>query len=316
MITNPYIPIRLCTLRGDLKIPFDLFIHVAGKFILYCRKGSSFEGERLFKLKEKKLQRLYIAAEDESLYRDYLRQNLEVAYKQSSNKTIDIRAQIIQGVQQAAVEDALEHPESEGFYQVLKEGVAPLLDFLQTEDKALSALLNIPNLDQNIAHHGVNVAVLALSLAMNIYQEDDIDIPSLGVGAMIHDLGHQDHEINLSQPLSQLKKQELDIYRSHPLLGGKKVSDLYFYSPIVLDIITKHEEHIDGSGYPSQLKEGEIGPEVMLVSVANYFDRLYSFEDLSPQDAFKKLFIDKMGASPLSFLQSFQRLLKEKAIID
>jgi hypothetical protein len=50
MSEGEFTSVRVSTLRGDLRIPFDVYVKVAGKFILYCRSGSSFEGVRLERL--------------------------------------------------------------------------------------------------------------------------------------------------------------------------------------------------------------------------------------------------------------------------
>jgi hypothetical protein len=77
---------RVCTLRGDQQINFDAFVQVAGKQILYLRKGDSFEGERLKRLKAKKLRKMYIRVEDEDAYRKYMAQNIEMAYDKTQAK--------------------------------------------------------------------------------------------------------------------------------------------------------------------------------------------------------------------------------------
>ena len=71
-----YTPIRVSTLRGDLKIPFDAYVRVAGKYILYLRKGDSFEGKRLNKLKEKKLRTMFIPFDSLKHYRSYMTENI------------------------------------------------------------------------------------------------------------------------------------------------------------------------------------------------------------------------------------------------
>ena len=45
MDATEFLPIRVSTLRGDLKIPFSAYVKVAGKHICFCREGDSFEGD-------------------------------------------------------------------------------------------------------------------------------------------------------------------------------------------------------------------------------------------------------------------------------
>src|SRR5690349_17545295 len=116
-----YTPIRVSTLRGDIKIPFDVFVRVAGKYILYCRQGSSFEGERLARLKSKKLKQMFIRPEDEIPYAQYLEESIDSAYR--GGKSLDIRAEVIQGFQQAAAEQYMEDPNQEFFYNHIKSSM-------------------------------------------------------------------------------------------------------------------------------------------------------------------------------------------------
>ena len=59
MDAKDFVPIRVSTLRGDLKINFDAYVKVNEKHILYLRKGDSFEGSRLKRLKDKKVRKMW-----------------------------------------------------------------------------------------------------------------------------------------------------------------------------------------------------------------------------------------------------------------
>jgi len=100
----PYTPIRTSVLRGDQKISFDVYVEINSKHILYLRKGDSFEGSRLLRLKDKKVKKMYITPESEQLYREYMEQNIDRAYGKNSTQNVEDRVQIAHGLQQAAVE--------------------------------------------------------------------------------------------------------------------------------------------------------------------------------------------------------------------
>ncbi|MCK6599017.1 MAG: hypothetical protein L6Q37_11685, partial [Bdellovibrionaceae bacterium] len=105
-----HVSIRVSTLRGDQKINFDAYVKINDKFVLYLRRGDSFEGQRLKRLKEKKLKKMFILSGDESNYRQYLKTNIESAYDSTSSKDMESRAEIIQGEQQSNVEEVFEKP--------------------------------------------------------------------------------------------------------------------------------------------------------------------------------------------------------------
>lgn len=76
MEAKVFLPIRLSTLVGNKVLPFAIFMHIAGKHILYCREGDNFDDERLGRLKNKKIRQLYIQEADEFTYRQYLEKQL------------------------------------------------------------------------------------------------------------------------------------------------------------------------------------------------------------------------------------------------
>src|SRR5690606_11923168 len=128
-----FFPIRVSTLRGDARIPFDAYVRVAGKYILLCREGGSFEGDRLDRLRTKKLQKMFISEEQKAAYDAYISQNLRIAFEEAAGKPLEIRAQIIHGAIQAAGEDLIEDPASEAFYKVALESSKRYRKFISTE---------------------------------------------------------------------------------------------------------------------------------------------------------------------------------------
>jgi hypothetical protein len=163
-----YVPIRVSTLRGDQKIEFDTFIKINEKFILYLRRGDSFEGIRLDRLRGKKLKKMFINPTDEQSYRKYLSKNIDNAYDKSSKTSMENRTHIIQGDQQSHAEEVMENPENERAYNEAKEAAQRFSEFLLNEDSGLAHILKLDNLEQSIAHHGVTVSSLAISLAKRL----------------------------------------------------------------------------------------------------------------------------------------------------
>ena len=135
-MTPKYVPIRVSTLRGDKPITFNAYVRVAGKFILFCREGDSFENDRLDRLKGKKLNRMFIQTEQEQAYKTYMTENIRNAWTAAANQNIDARAQIIQGVLQGAAEDLMEDLSNDANYNVLMSAAKQFQSFVVTEEQA------------------------------------------------------------------------------------------------------------------------------------------------------------------------------------
>ncbi len=305
-----YVPIRVSTLRGDQAIAFDAFVKINDKYILYLRKGDSFEGERLQRLKAKKLKKMFILPEAEAGYRDYLQRNIEMAYDKNSGKDINNRAEIIQGNQQSNAEAVMENPENEATYNETKDAAAKFVQFLDQEAPfSLSSIMNIKNADQNIAHHGVTVSSLAVSLAKRLNITDPKMLQLLSLGALLHDFEHFHSGLAVARPTSQMTPDELKIYKQHPLVGAQKVQDKKHFDAAVLNIIAQHEEFVDGKGYPNGLVEAKMDPLAVIVAPCNMIDRLITFEGVPRKEAVRQLMITAVGRYPLNYIQILGDLL-------
>lgn len=307
-----YLPIRVNTLRGDQKIDFDAYIKINDKHILYLRRGDSFEGERLQRLKSKKLKKMFIQPGDEANYRAYVQRNIEVAYADDSGKDIRTRAEIVHGQQATNAEEVFDDP-TQANYQNAKDGVGRYIQFLQKNDDALGATFAIENNDRSVSHHGANVAALSVTLAQKLQISDPKQLQLLALGALLHDYGHQDSGLEIARPLKELSPEEMQTYLKHPVDGSSSLQDKKHFDQLVLNIVAQHEECIDGSGFPKGLHEREMDPLVIMVASANAFDRLMTLEGLSPKDAGKRLLVERVGKHPLNHLQILSAALKDVA---
>ncbi|WP_413287577.1 HD-GYP domain-containing protein [Bdellovibrio sp. HCB337] len=305
-----YVSIRVSTLRGDQKIDFNAYIKINDKMVLYLRRGDSFEGERLKRLKDKKLRKMFILNDEESKYRDYLQKNIEMAYDERSGKDINARAEIVQGQQQSNTEEVFEDPGNVESYNNTKDAAGKYVQFLMSNSKAISAVMNISNDDCNIAHHGVTVSTLSVALAQKLNVTDPKKTQLLALGALLHDFGHYESGVALNRLTSSFTKEEMNIYTGHADLGAQKVQDKKHFDQTVINIIAQHEECIDGSGFPKGVRENQIDPLAVIVSSANALDRMITFEKMPRQDAVKKLMIDQVGRHPLNHIQFLGDILK------
>ena len=314
--SKDFTSIRVCTLRGDIKTPFNVYIQAGNKHILYCRSGDSFAGDRLKRLAAKKLKHLYIRPDDLKRYEEYVARSIEQAYDPSSGRSLEVRAEVIQGFQQAKAQDLMTEPQSQSTYNFVRASVHRFVDFLAKEAMSVNALLRQENMDASISHHSVNVATLSTALALKSYGPDSPLLQSLSLGCLIHDIDHFHSKFNVERSPKQMESDgDFAVYKAHPLNGAQRFQGAMFLDPLVLKIISQHEEHMDGSGFPQGLKGSEMDPLIMIAATANAYDRLVSFDRMEPKAALKHLLIDKMGAFPLENLQALQAILKEQGVV-
>jgi HD superfamily phosphodiesterase len=99
------------------------------------------------------------------------------------------------------------------------------------------------------------------------------DLDTVRFGGILHDVGKigvAEHALNSAVTLSA---QDQMLTRLHPLIGKSILEPVEFLTPAT-DIVLYHHEHLDGSGYPEELKGDDIPPLARLVAVANAYDNL------------------------------------------
>lgn len=311
-----FVPVRTSTLRGEQKTTFDLYIYLRERYVLYIRQGDSFGGDRLQRLKEKKLKKMYIPSDQENNYRGYIEQNLEAAYQGNGNQSAAERSEIVQGHQQSNAEEVMESPDNIEAYNTAKDGTSKYIEFLKQNDEAMSAILQIENTDKTLGHHGVTVATLATGLAEKIGQNDENQLVLLSLGCLLHDMGNiQNSNFNFAQKVEDFTEEEKSLYLNHPKLGAETVKDKKHFDQPVINIIMQHEEKMDGSGFPQKLTDKKIDALALICGVANTYDRYVTFDGMPTSEAAKRLMVENVGKYPLDHLKGLNAVLKEKKII-
>lgn len=313
MALTEYIPIRVTSLRGNQKAPFDVYVKVGQKFVLYSRRGDTFDGERLKRLADKKVSRLYIHMRDEEAYRTYLALNLEKAYSKVEGEPMSNRALVAQGIQQASLEELFDALDDSSQFQILQTDTRRYIDFILNENNALKEVLNIGNANGSVAHHCVNVASIALGIAQQMGISSEQELEQLALGCLLHDVDHVYNNLNTARPLSGFTEGELEVYHNHPQAGLERLKTTSFYSAEIKAIVADHHETINGEGFPSHCKtEKHLHPLVLIASVADQYDRLISYENVPEGEAVKKLMIDRVGLHPLKHIQALADHLKSQ----
>jgi putative nucleotidyltransferase with HDIG domain len=138
---------------------------------------------------------------------------------------------------------------------------------------AFLALTMIKDYDDYTYCHSVNVSVLAIAIARacNLsYHETQ----TIGVGALMHDLGKLRISSRIIKKPGPLSPQEFEEIKRHPELGAQIATQMDDIGPEILDIILGHHLQYDRSGYPHiDISPGSC-PYVDIAGVADTYDAL------------------------------------------
>lgn len=134
-------------------------------------------------------------------------------------------------------------------------------------------MMNLQSYDDYTYAHSVNVAVLCcvMGLCMEL---SSIDLDSLVIAALLHDLGKLDINSEILYKKERLTPEEYQVMKSHVILSYELIADRTDLSAAVKNTVLGHHENVDGSGYPQGLTGSEQTILMKIIHVADVYDAL------------------------------------------
>jgi len=121
--------------------------------------------------------------------------------------------------------------------------------------------------DPYTAGHQLQVGRLAAAIATELGLPEK-KITALQMAGTLHDIGKINVPSEILSKPGRLNRIEFDLIKTHPVIGREILKSIDFPWPICR-IVSQHHERLDGSGYPSNLKDDEICIEAKILAVAD-----------------------------------------------
>ncbi|SDG87754.1 HD-GYP domain-containing protein [Desulfosporosinus hippei] len=156
----------------------------------------------------------------------------------------------------------------------LKRIINKIVEEILFKKDILVNMMDMRSLDNQMFAHSVNVCVLSTILGKALMLDRE-KLETLAIGAIMHDFG----KIHLDPKLISkvdLTEEEIEVLKTHTILGFEDLRKRKDLNLVVAHIAFQHHEHINGTGYPRRLKEGEIHPLAQIVAIADLYDKLTS----------------------------------------
>ena len=134
--------------------------------------------------------------------------------------------------------------------------------------------------DPYTAGHQRRVADLARAIAQEMgLPEDQVD--GLRMAGIVHDLGKIGVPAEILSKPAKLTNLEFSLIKIHPQVSYDILKDIDFPWPVA-EIVLKHHERLNGSGYPKGLKRDEICREAQILMVADVVEAMASHRPYRP----------------------------------
>jgi HD-GYP domain-containing protein (c-di-GMP phosphodiesterase class II) len=162
-----------------------------------------------------------------------------------------------------------------GGLENIEELVKSIVDDVFSQKNVMINLVDIKNNDSYTYYHSVNVGILALVLGIGMNM-NKMDLYDLVMGSLLHDVGKMFIPKEILNKQGKLTPEEFNIMQQHSARGFNYLKDHTDLSGKVRIIALQHQERVDGTGYPYNLKNEQIYPLSRIASIADVYDALTS----------------------------------------
>ncbi len=194
--------------------------------------------------------------------------------------------------------------------------------FIHSIEKMIDEILNSPAVVLNMSalqktnsdlfEHAIRVTVTSLALGRK-YRFSYDEMKQLALGAINYDLGLIAVPKEILEKEEDLSEEELQVFKQHTVYGYLMLKQNPSVPPTSAAVALQHHEHQDGTGYPREIRGGNLAPLKdfsrkglihrfsEIVAVAEQYDILTSNRNgqpLSVRDAMRKMI--KMSGNHLN----------------
>jgi len=152
-----------------------------------------------------------------------------------------------------------------------KQTVAGCVESILRNPDALMWLGKIRNVDNHVADHCLNVAIVAVAFGRYLDLEEE-ELKEIGLCGLLHDIGKMKIPPDILKKDRHLSEQEELVLKSHPLHGRNILMSNRSLFNGATDVAHCHHEHLDGSGYPRGLKDVGISFYTRIIAIVDLYD--------------------------------------------
>ena len=177
--------------------------------------------------------------------------------------------------------------------ELAQKAVTPMLESMLRNPNALIWLTRMKQLDSYIFSHALNTSIWGLAFARHLGLEKD-EIFEVGLGCMLFDVGKTQLPLTLLLRPGPLDEAETQAVRGHVAQSLVILRGMDGITPRIMELVKRHHERFDGSGYSEGLKGAGIPMYAKIAGIVDTYDALVSFRpyagERSPHEAVRYIF--------------------------
>jgi putative nucleotidyltransferase with HDIG domain len=157
----------------------------------------------------------------------------------------------------------------------MSDTIHNIIDDILSKEDMLVSLNDISACDEYTFSHSVSTTVYSLLIARQLGYNKSM-MEKLAAGALFHDIGKILLDKKILNKEGNLLPDETEYIKQHTTLGYETLKKCVSLTELSRIVALYHHERMDGSGYPTGIKAGELHEIVRIVAVADTYDALIS----------------------------------------
>lgn len=272
---NTFAPVPLSKIHPETELCSDIFLRINDKYIKYKNEGEFLPREKYDLFLNKDISEVFIALSDIQKFMDWLKGLKDSAVNElveivgeEHRELAEQREEIVEMVYEVFADREM----NTALVEHLKNNIESFINKAKETKESKQIIAKLIKHNRSLADHSVNVANVAIYLAMALGHGHQFVLENIYLGSLLHDYGKAKIPANvLENPDSQLYSHAIQF---HPVKGAKVVRNMKTIKDQVATIVEQHHEQYDGKGFPNNMKGDDIYDPAQIVALANRFDNL------------------------------------------
>jgi HD-GYP domain-containing protein (c-di-GMP phosphodiesterase class II) len=168
---------------------------------------------------------------------------------------------------------------SDSMGRLFQEGMSRVIDDLygHKDEAVMLAAINLTapnNMEQHFSQNALNVCIVATKLAIQEGSFTRDDLMTIGMGALLHDVGNVHITKQILEKKAPLTSNEFMEVQKHAEYGFQLLKDTFGVPLVAAHCALQHHERMNGSGYPYGLVGEQIHPYARWIGMLDSYDAM------------------------------------------
>ena len=163
----------------------------------------------------------------------------------------------------------------------IRRATEALLDSLLSTKNPIVTLLDISTSSDRLLQHSVNATILAITIGIDLKLPDNM-LAHLATAMMFHDIGTAFLPETLTSKPGIMTPEERGEYSKHAQIGFEYLVRTNAVSSISANIVLRHHEAMNGTGYPHRVSEDKLSLLQRIACIVEVYDSLTSARPWMP----------------------------------